>query len=138
MLLIPHFSSDRSFLVVLEINDVVESDAGLYKVRAKNKFGEVAASINLNFSREWTMNNNGNFLANLPFISFLLPPQPWTRPSCREFHLCLFEQLAEMNFYTHILQRENISLQCLEREVFSLQFTEKIKIKNKKIKKLKN
>ena len=42
----------RSFLVVLEINDVVESDAGLYKVRAKNKFGEVAASINLNFSRE--------------------------------------------------------------------------------------
>ena len=52
MLLIPHFSSDRSFLVVLEINDVVESDAGLYKVRAKNKFGEVAASINLNFSRE--------------------------------------------------------------------------------------
>ena len=43
---------NRSFLVVLEINDVVESDAGLYKVRAKNKFGEVAASINLNFSRE--------------------------------------------------------------------------------------
>ena len=45
-------TSFRSFLVVLEINDVVESDAGLYKVRAKNKFGEVAASINLNFSRE--------------------------------------------------------------------------------------
>ena len=43
--------------MVLEINDVVESDAGLYKVRAKNKFGEVAASINLNFSREWTMIN---------------------------------------------------------------------------------
>ena len=57
VLLIPHLSSDRSFLVVLEINDVVESDAGLYKVRAKNKFGEVAASINLNFSRESTMIN---------------------------------------------------------------------------------
>ena len=43
----------RTFLVVLEINDVVESDAGLYKVKAKNKYGEVAASINLNFSREF-------------------------------------------------------------------------------------
>jgi len=42
----------RTFLVVLEINDVVEDDAGLYKVKAKNKFGEVSASINLNFSRE--------------------------------------------------------------------------------------
>ena len=48
----------RSFLVVLEINDVVESDAGLYKVRAKNKFGEVAASINLNFSREYKMSSH--------------------------------------------------------------------------------
>ena len=55
MLPIPPF---RSFLVVLEINDVVESDAGLYKVRAKNKFGEVAASINLNFSREYTMSSH--------------------------------------------------------------------------------
>ena len=42
----------RTFLVVLELNDVVESDAGLYKVKAKNKFGEVSASINLNFSRK--------------------------------------------------------------------------------------
>ena len=42
----------KTFLVVLELNDVVESDAGLYKIRAKNKFGEVAASINLNFSRK--------------------------------------------------------------------------------------
>eukprot|EP00095_Tigriopus_kingsejongensis_P002142 maker-scaffold401_size182380-snap-gene-0.14 protein:Tk02142 transcript:maker-scaffold401_size182380-snap-gene-0.14-mRNA-1 annotation:"projectin short variant" len=41
---------NRTFLVVLELNDVVESDAGLYKVKAKNKYGEVAASINLNFS----------------------------------------------------------------------------------------
>ncbi|RZF42380.1 hypothetical protein LSTR_LSTR004188 [Laodelphax striatellus] len=38
------------FLVVLELDDVVETDAGLYKVKAKNKMGEVAASINLNFS----------------------------------------------------------------------------------------
>lgn len=43
----------NSFLAVLEIDDVIESDAGLYKVVAKNKMGEVAASINLNFSREY-------------------------------------------------------------------------------------
>ncbi|KAL1129848.1 hypothetical protein AAG570_012792 [Ranatra chinensis] len=40
------------FLVVLELDDVIETDAGHYKVKAKNKFGEVAASINLNFSRK--------------------------------------------------------------------------------------
>ncbi|XP_047102337.1 muscle M-line assembly protein unc-89-like isoform X2 [Schistocerca piceifrons] len=40
----------NKFLVVLELDDVIESDAGLYKVKAKNKMGEVAASINLNFS----------------------------------------------------------------------------------------
>ena len=43
----------KTFVVVLELNDVVESDAGLYKIRSKNKFGEVAASINLNFSRKY-------------------------------------------------------------------------------------
>ena len=43
----------KTFIVVLELNDVVESDAGLYKIRSKNKFGEVAASINLNFSRKY-------------------------------------------------------------------------------------
>lgn len=42
----------NKFLVVLELDDVIETDAGLYKVKAKNKMGEVAASINLNFSRE--------------------------------------------------------------------------------------
>jgi len=44
----------NKFLVVLELDDVIESDAGLYKVKAKNKMGEVAASINLNFSREYS------------------------------------------------------------------------------------
>lgn len=38
--------------VQLIIDDVEEEDEGLYKVKAKNKFGEVAASINLNFSRK--------------------------------------------------------------------------------------
>ena len=42
-----------TYMVVLELDEVVESDAGLYKIRAKNKFGEVAASINLNFSRKF-------------------------------------------------------------------------------------
>ena len=41
-----------TFMVVLELDDVIESDAGLYKIRAKNTHGDVAASINLNFSRK--------------------------------------------------------------------------------------
>ena len=44
-----------TYMVVLELDEVVESDAGLYKIRAKNKFGEVSASINLNFSREYLL-----------------------------------------------------------------------------------
>lgn len=43
---------DNKFTVVLDLDDVVEADAGLYKVKAKNKMGEVSASINLNFSRK--------------------------------------------------------------------------------------
>lgn len=43
----------NKYQAILEINDVVEEDAGLYKVKAKNKLGEVAASINLNFSRKY-------------------------------------------------------------------------------------
>ena len=63
-----------TFMVVLELDDVVESDAGLYKIRAKNKFGEVAASINLNFSRKqftsifkpiWAIQNNGDLPGHL-------------------------------------------------------------------------
>lgn len=42
----------NKYLVVLELDNVIESDAGLYRVKAKNKHGEVFASINLNFSRE--------------------------------------------------------------------------------------
>ncbi|MPC91198.1 Twitchin [Portunus trituberculatus] len=38
--------------VQLILDDVEEEDAGLYKVKAKNKYGEVSASINLNFSRK--------------------------------------------------------------------------------------
>lgn len=49
---IQSIGSDKYF-VVLDLDDVVEADAGLYKVKAKNTMGEVAASINLNFSRKF-------------------------------------------------------------------------------------
>lgn len=42
----------NKYQVSLELDSVIESDAGSYKVKAKNKVGEVAASINLNFSRK--------------------------------------------------------------------------------------
>lgn len=44
----------QKFTVTLELDDVVETDAGFYKVKAKNKAGEVSASINLNFTRKST------------------------------------------------------------------------------------
>lgn len=44
---------ENKYTVILDIDDVAESDAGLYKVKAKNAMGEVAASINLNFSRKF-------------------------------------------------------------------------------------
>ncbi|GBL88047.1 hypothetical protein AVEN_133706-1 [Araneus ventricosus] len=40
----------NKYKITLELNDVFETDAGMYKVTAKNKYGEVSASINLNFS----------------------------------------------------------------------------------------
>jgi hypothetical protein len=45
-------SEPNSYNVSLILDDVVETDAGLYRVVAKNLCGEVAASINLNFSRK--------------------------------------------------------------------------------------
>lgn len=47
--------ADNKFTVVLELDDVIEADAGLYKVKAKNKSGEVSASINLNFRRKYVL-----------------------------------------------------------------------------------
>src|SRR5690349_225313 len=44
--------SNNKYTVTLELVDVVESDAGLYKVKVKNILGEVSASICLNFARE--------------------------------------------------------------------------------------
>ena len=52
----------NQYSVILELNDVVETDAGLYKVKAKNKYGEVSASINLNFSRKYTFTLICDFL----------------------------------------------------------------------------
>lgn len=50
----PNSEAD-SFNVQLTLDDVVETDAGLYRVVARNSSGEVAASINLNFSRKLTL-----------------------------------------------------------------------------------
>lgn len=47
--------ADNKFTVILELDDVIEADAGLYKVKAKNKSGEVSASINLNFRRKYAL-----------------------------------------------------------------------------------
>lgn len=47
----PNSEAD-SYNVSLTLDDVIESDAGLYRVVACNASGEVAASINLNFSRK--------------------------------------------------------------------------------------
>uniref|UniRef100_A0ABK8F4T1 Twitchin n=1 Tax=Anopheles gambiae TaxID=7165 RepID=A0ABK8F4T1_ANOGA len=43
---------ENKYFVVLELDDVIDTDAGLYKVKAKNRMGEVSASINLNFSQK--------------------------------------------------------------------------------------
>ena len=60
-----------SFDVCLIVDDVEESDAGLYKVKAKNKFGEVAASINLNFSREYSRILHAHFAHEMYKFSIL-------------------------------------------------------------------
>merc|ERR1712066_618746 len=42
--------SASAYNVIMEIKGVQQSDAATYKVVAKNRLGEVSASINLNFS----------------------------------------------------------------------------------------
>lgn len=53
--------------VQLILDDVEEEDAGLYKVKARNKYGEVSASINLNFSRKCSL----IFFVSFPYFSTL-------------------------------------------------------------------
>lgn len=43
----------NNYNVMMDIKGVTQADAGTYKVVAKNKLGEVSASINLNFSGEF-------------------------------------------------------------------------------------
>lgn len=59
---------ENKYSVILDLDDVTETDAGLYKVKAKNAMGEVAASINLNFSRKCT----DAIHFSLPFLRPLL------------------------------------------------------------------
>lgn len=63
----------NKFLVVLELDDVIETDAGLYKVKAKNKMGEVAASINLNFSRKFHFHDSIDRRTSSDFVKLFRP-----------------------------------------------------------------
>lgn len=40
------------YVFTLDLNDVYETDAGLYRIYAKNLMGDVSASIRLNFTRK--------------------------------------------------------------------------------------
>lgn len=42
--------SDKLFALFLEIDNLTSDDSGQYKVNAKNRLGEVSASIALNFA----------------------------------------------------------------------------------------
>ena len=44
-----------AYNVIMEILGVKQDDAGTYKVTAKNRLGEVSASINLNFGGQWNI-----------------------------------------------------------------------------------
>lgn len=70
----PNTEAD-SFHVSLTLDDVVETDAGLYRVVARNASGEVAASINLNFSRKFApllVGNNFSIIIPFEFRKILL------------------------------------------------------------------
>jgi hypothetical protein len=45
-------ATGNNYDVTLEITNLTPADAGTYKITAKNKSGEVAASVNLNLSNE--------------------------------------------------------------------------------------
>ncbi|KAI3379405.1 hypothetical protein SNEBB_010472 [Seison nebaliae] len=66
-------SAANTYAAKLEINNVTTDDAGTYKVKAKNKLGEVTASINLNFSSSDTQNNAGG-----------IPPTYVMKPSIKQ------------------------------------------------------
>lgn len=42
--------TNKSFVLELEIDNLTSDDSGMYKVNAKNRLGEVSASIALNFA----------------------------------------------------------------------------------------
>lgn len=47
----------NKYMVTLEIKDISDHDAGLYKIWAKNKEGEVSASISLKFTRKYNIDS---------------------------------------------------------------------------------
>lgn len=56
------------FRVFLELNEIVDEDAGLYRIKAKNNVGEVSASISLNFTRKLHTTNSLHILLS-PFLN---------------------------------------------------------------------
>ena len=63
----------NKFRVFLELNEIVDEDAGLYRIKAINNVGEVSASISLNFTRKLLTDDNTFFLSLVPSFSFSLP-----------------------------------------------------------------
>ena len=96
----------NQYSVILELNDVVETDAGLYKVKAKNKYGEVSASINLNFSRKyfyffsiWCYCYSHLILWKLPYI-----------------HTSILQMCFDIRRSRHIWSMEFTTLRSTQRE----------------------
>jgi hypothetical protein len=58
----------HKYFVSLEIDDVVETDCGIYKVHVKNIHGHVSASISLNFTRKSYMIDHLTFLHDIYFL----------------------------------------------------------------------
>jgi len=48
-------TSGNTFNVYMDITGVTQEDGGSYKVVAKNKLGEMSASINLNFNGKYVL-----------------------------------------------------------------------------------
>lgn len=58
----------NKFRVFLELNEIEDEDAGLYRIKAINNVGQVSASISLNFTRK--LHNDYFFfsLISLPLL----------------------------------------------------------------------
>jgi len=103
----------NKYLVVLELDDVVETDAGLYKVKAKNKMGEVAASINLNFSREYLTNKNTiPYFLTIPYSTSIHPifKGRWKKTASPAHFVARFRRLSKVLGLQYKISRNRITI----------------------------